>query len=118
VVVLGIAGVVVGVIVVGRAVDLFAEAPDDAYDLVLTSCTTSRSGTPEMEMRITNRSGERRRFRILAGYFSDGRQVGVDRIATTTSLADGQTERLTLQGGQTPPIGFTCRVIEVRYHGN
>jgi hypothetical protein len=109
--------VAVVVFAVDKAVDEFGEAPDDTYDLTLTSCTTTPAGTPEMTMRFTNRSGERRRFRVRAGYFDGTDQVGIDRSVVTGSLADGQSEDLTVLGGLTPPEGFTCRVTEVRFNG-
>jgi hypothetical protein len=70
-----------------------------------------------MTMRFTNRSGDQRRFRVRAGYFDGNDQVGVDRSVVTGSLADGQSENLTILGGLEPPEGFTCRVTEVRFNG-
>ena len=106
---------------VGKAVDTafreFGTAPSSAYAVKLEKCAQDEVGNPALQLKLTNKAGTQRAFRVEAGFYSGSTRVGESSIGFTGSLKDGESNELTVTGLTQPTSDFTCKIINVSFNG-
>ena len=96
--------------------DSFREAPSTAYELRQTSCGTDSLGFGTYAGDLTNRSPERRDFRVEIEFLDGTRVAGTD-ADSSGSLAPGETGSIDISSFAEVGPGATCRVKKVSFFG-
>jgi len=96
----------------------YGPAPDAAYKLEITDCTTDSLDNATAKGTIKNTSGKRHGFNVEIGFYnSDNTRLGSTMNEFIDAIDDGKSATFEASGFETPKGDFTCKLESVKFNG-